>query len=243
MFTFPQPSNRNQNRKTPIPTVDISNPPEVLDTILRLIYPGVEPPKISDISILAALFSAADKYNVTSIYPVLRVSLKTFLPSDSFGVYFIACRFGFLEEAKEATRVSTSWSMIDREHEGLLRIEDFLEQYHVGRDANCNHWEDGINFYFCLAKEVGDVFVRNPCLELGDLFSVFHKIPDPPPGCKPQPNSAEWYYDGDDDSEEAFSCPLAPMTIRDHLMTIVRELKDLNHTLLNKAFERGIGNS
>ena len=171
-----------------------------------------------------------------------------------------------MEEAKEATRVSTSWSMVDRdydeavqhlsgpevyrfvrfvqerEHNGLLRIEDFLERYHVGRDANCSHWEDGINFYFRLAKEVGDVFVRNPCLELGDLFSVFHKIPDPPPGCKPQPNSAEWYYDGDDD--EAFSCPLAPMTIRDHLMTIiVRELEDLNHTLLNKAFERGIGNS
>ena len=263
MFTIPQPSDRNQDKKPDTPVVDIPDSPEVFDIILRFIYPGVEPPKIADVTTLTALFSAADKYDIASIYPVLRESLKTFLPGDSFRVYVMACRFGLLEEAKEATRVSTSRSVVkqdygetvqhisgpdlyrfvrfvqEREHKGLSKIEELLGYSHVNRGADCDHWDDGIDFYFRLATEVGDLFVRNPCLELKDLFEVFNKIPDPPPGCKPQPRSAEWYYDGCCD--EGFSCPLLPMSIRNHLMEIAVELRALNGALLRGAFEKGIG--
>ena len=262
MFAFPQPSDQNQNEHPGIPVVDIPDSPGVFDTILRCIYPGVELPRITDISILSTLFSAADKYNIASICPVLKESLKSFLPGDSFRVYIIACRFGFLEEAKEAARVSNSWSMITRdydevvqhisgpdlyryvrfiqtrEHEGRSKIEDLLGWYELGLDNGCNHWDGGKDFYFRLAKEVGDVFVRNPCLELKDLFEVFDKIPDPPPGCKPNPQSAEWYYE--DGGLDAFSCPLVPMSIRNNLLKVVVELQDLNRRLLDKVFEKGI---
>jgi len=263
MFTLPQPSNQNENEHPDIPVVDIPDSPEVVDTILRYIYPGVELPKLTKISILSALFSAADKYNIPSICPVLKESLKTFLPRDPFGAYIIACRFGLLEEAKEATRVSNSQSMSNRDYDeavqhisssdlyryvrfiqtrerkGRSKIEESLGWYELGQDVFCDHWNDGEQFYFRLAKEVGDLFVNNPCLEPKDLFEVFGRIPDPPPGCKPGARSAEWYYEGGDDS--AFLCPLVPMSIRHNLQKVSEELRDLNYGLLRKAFEKGIG--
>ena len=263
MFTFPQPSDQNENEHPDIPVVDIPDSPEVVDTILRYIYPGVELPKVTKISILSALFSAADKYNIASMSPVLKESLKTFLSNDPFGVYAIACRFGLLEEAKEATRMSSSRNMVHRdyddavkhisssdlyryvqfiqtrEYEGRSKIDNLLGRYELGIDLDCDHWDDGEHFYFRLAKEVGDLFVRKPCLELKDLFEVFDRIPDPPPGCKPGAREAEWHYDGGDAS--AFSCPLMPMSIRNNLLTVSMELQDLNRRLLEKAFEKGIG--
>jgi len=263
MFAFPQPSDQNENKHPDIPVVDIPDSPEVFDTILRYIYPGVELPKITKISTLSALFSAADKYNITSILPVLKESLKTFLPMDPFWVYVIACRFGLLEVAKEATRVSNPRSMINqdyddavkhisgpdlyryvrfvqtREKEGRSKIEELLGWYELARDIDCDHWNDAENFYFHLTKEVGDLFIQNPCLELKDLFEVFDRIPDPPPGCKPVAQSAEWCYDFE--VYNAFLCPLIPMSIRNNLQKVSRELRDLSRRLLEKAFEKGIG--
>lgn len=104
MFAIPQPPGQNHNEQPDVPIIAVSDSPHVMDTILRLIYPGVELPKIPNISALVALFSTADKYNITSIYPILRQSLKAFLPGlwsgDALRLYVIACRFGFLEEAK-----------------------------------------------------------------------------------------------------------------------------------------------
>ena len=69
MFTFPQPPAQNQSEEHQLPIVDVPDPPPVLDTVLRFIYPGVAPPKIANLSALSAALSAADKYNITSIYP------------------------------------------------------------------------------------------------------------------------------------------------------------------------------
>ena len=264
IFTLPQPSGQKQDGESDIHTVDIPDSPKVIDIILRFIYPGVEPPNITNLSTLTALFSATDKYNIASMLPILRQSLKTFLPGDSFEVYIIACRFGLSEEAKEAAQVSTSWSMIkrdynkavrhisgpdlyrfarfvqEREREGLSRIERSLG-WHLSVEADCNHWRDAEDFYSRLTKEVSDVFVRNPRLEVKDLFEVFDKIRDPPPGCELPENSAEWYYDAG--SDEPFLCPLLPMSIRKNLTVLVRELNALNHTLLDTVFKKGVESS
>ena len=262
MFTLPQPPDQNQNEGLDIPIIDVPDSPEILNMILRFIYPGVEPPEIANVSTLAALFSAADKYNILSIYPVLKESMKMFLPRDSFMVYITACRFGFSEEAKEAARVSNSLSMVDRdydeavqhisgpelyrfvrfvqerEHKGQAKIQGLLSWSHLRGQSTCEHWEDGRDFYSLLEKEVGDAFVRNPCLELKDLFEVFDKIPDPPRGGCDLPKSADWYNEGGDD--DAFSCPLVPMSIRRNLREVVVELQDLNYMLLRRAFAKDI---
>ena len=263
MFSLPQPPNQNQNEQPDIPIVDIPDSPEILDTIFRFIYPGVEPPEITNVSTLATLFSTADKYNITSIYPSLRSTFKTFLPCDSLRVYIIACRFGFLKEAKEAAKVSTSRTIVnqdydevvqhisgpdlyrfvrfiqEREHEGRSKIEDALGWSSLHYKGLCNHWDDAKDFYLRLAKEIGDAFVRNPCLELRDMFEVLDKIPDPPLGCKPPSNSAEWYYECGE--YEVFSCPLVPMSIRNNLVDVSSKLEGVNRTLLDKTFGKGVG--
>ena len=260
MFTLPEPPDQNHPESPEVPVVDVSDPPKIIDTILRLIYPGVEPPKISDVSTLSALFSTADKYNITSIYPVLKESMKSFLPRDSFTVYLIACRLGLLEEAKEAARVSALSSMSGQDHSeavkhisgpdlyrfvrfvqerervGRSKIENCLNWYHMLGSGDCDHYPSGAEFYSRLTKVVQDEFTANPCLEFKDLFEVFDRIQDPPHGCSPPPDPADSYYEMGDD--EPFSCQLLPMSIRRNLTRVVEKLKELERSLLQQVFEK-----
>ena len=61
------------------------------------------------------------------------------------------------------------------------------------KSYQCEHWESSEGFYDRLEKEVQNAFIRNLCLQLKDLFEVFNMIPDPPNGCDPNSNSANWY--------------------------------------------------
>jgi hypothetical protein len=263
MFTFPQPPDQNRVEKPDISIVDVLDPPKVLDAILRFIYPGVEPPEIPDLPTLSALLSTADKYNITSIYPVLKGTLKTFLPRHPFGVYVVACRFGFAAEAKEAAKVSNTQSIIsrgfdeevrhisithllrfsrfvqERECEGRSKIQELLSWWHIEEDARCNHWEDAKDFYFRLEKAVEVAFSANPCVGHMELCALLDKVPDPPPGCKPEPDSAEDYYDAC--AEDKFACPLKPMAIRSHLGEVAKELETLTRTMLDETFEKEVG--
>ena len=263
MFGFPQPPDHTSNEQLPI--VDIPEPPKVVDLILRLIYPGVEPPKITNLAILSVLFSATDKYNIASIYPVLKDALKTFLPLRPFGVYVVACRFGFSEEAKEAARLGNTRNIIyqgfdeevqhissidllrwvrfvqKREIQGRARIEELLDWGIQDEDTGCNHGDGGKTFYSNLERAVGDAFARNPSLGSKDLFAVLDTIPDPPPSCPPRSDSAEFCREYGE--REMFDCPLFPMAVRNNLVEVAAELDTLNRTILNEAFGEGIGNS
>ena len=261
MFAFPQPPDQTLHEQHQLPTVGVLDPPEVLDTILRLIYPGVEPPKIPGLRDLTSVLSTADKYNITSIYPILRDTLKAFLPIHSFRVYVIACRFGFPEEAKEAARVSSTGSIIaqipdeevkhistidllrfvrfvqEREHEGRSMIQATFDWWGLLNNSDCTHWKDGKEFYFHLEKAVQDAFYLDPCVESKDLFPLLDKVPDPPPGCESLPKSGEYYQKTGD--KEAFSCPLQPMTIRANLTEVASDLANLNRRLLEETFGEG----
>ena len=260
MFAFPQPPTQNQTEEHQLPTVDIPDPPPVLDTILRLIYPGVELPRISDLLTLSAVLSAADKYNIASIYPILRDSLKTFLPGSSFGVYVIACRFGFMEEAKAAAKVGSPQNIIsrdldeevrhisstdllrwvrfvqEREKQCRLQIESLFESWDLEWD--CMHDEVSKDFYFHLEKVVVDAFSRNPCVGSYDLYAVLDKVPDPPPGCEPPLNAGEFYREH---ADGRFDCPLLPMTIRNNLALVAKKVDDVTRVMLDKTFGEGIG--
>ena len=263
MFAFPQPPDQNRSEEHQLPIIDIPDPPAVLDTILRLIYPGVEPPKIVDLPFLSALLSAADKYNIVAIYPVFRDALRT-LPGNPFKKYVIACRFGFAEEAEDAAEAGNSWSVTsekfdeeirqisstdlfrwfwfiqEREGQGRTMIEESLNRWEAESDSDCTHKGDGAEFYYRLEKEVRYAFVCNPRLGSKDLFALLDKVPDPPLGCEPPPDvkSGESYHDC---YAEVFRCPLRPMTIRHKLMGIAHGLDEINRYLLEKAFEKGIG--
>ena len=186
------------------------------------------------------------------------------MPGSSLGVYVVACRFGFSEEAKEAAKVGTTGSIMyegfdeevrrissadilrwvrfvqGRENSGRQRISGMLNWWNLDNCIGCNG-KDGRGFYFRLEKAIADAFTLNPCIGRKELFEVLDAVPDPPPGCKRSPNSesAEFYRGGG--AEDVFNCPLQPMSIRNNLLAIADDLDDLNRTMLEKAFGKRVG--
>ena len=265
MFAFPQPLDQTSNEGHQLPIVDVPESPEVVDTILRLIYPGVEPPKIADMPTLTALLLVTDKYDIASVYPILKDTLKTFLREHPFRIYVVACRFGFLEEAKEAARVGNARNIIygglseearhisstdllrwvqlvqGRELKGREMIEQRLDWRRLGEDAECDHGEDGRVFYLLLEKAVADAFAFDPSIGRSDLLAILDDVPDPLPGCKPPPESGAYYRGGG--NYDAFDCPLRPMSIRTYLEGLADDLAELNRTMVDKAFRGETGSS
>ena len=266
MFTFPQPPNQPLNARHELPVVEVPESPKVLDAILRFIYPGAEPPDITETSTLSALLSAADKYNIASIIPTLReklrASLTPYYKHRHLCVYITACRFGFRDVAWEAVKglSAESLSTLDdhgdlqyissaelfrlfqfvqkREREGLLKIRDALCDPILSPSPGCPHTEDAADYYFHLQKAVEGAFIRNPCVEFTDLLLLLDKVPDSPPGCDPPPRPAEWYGDVDDN---IFQCPLQPMTIRTKLSDLGTGLFRGHMDMLREFFKKNFG--
>ena len=260
MFTFPQPPDQTFYGPLQLPVVDVQEPPEVLDDILRFVYPGAEPPKINNLQKLTVLLSVADKYNLTSISPRLVENLETFIRSYPLRVYIIARRFGFSGMVREAAGALTTADLqrLDdcgredlrhisstsifqlvqfahvRQRDGLNAIQRELDQSRLEDTTDCSHsGEDVQDYYFHLQKAVEEAFISNPRVGHQDLYSVLDAVPDPPPGCNPPSKPGDWYCG---DEEEAFNCPLLPMTIRRRLFEIASEFHHINIKLLNQFF-------
>jgi len=261
MFTLPQPPDQTLSEEHQLPVVDIPEPPEVVDAILRLIYPGVEPQRTFSLSTLTTLLSAADKYNIASINPALKDALKISCGLLPFKVYTLACRFGFSEEAREAAKVGNTQSVTsgcfdeevrhisstdvfrwvrfvqDREREGRSKIGESLAWWAMYSLADCDHGEIGKDFYYRLERAVEKAFVENPCVSSKDLFAILDKVPDPPLGCAPDSESAEYHIEGP--ALDAFNCPVRPMSIRRKLAKLADKLSALNCRMLDETFGKG----
>lgn len=260
MLTLPQPPNQNDAEQPDTPVVDISDSPEILDVILRFIYPGVEPPKLTVLSTVFDVLSAVDKYDIISMRPVLADALKSFVDAEPFRVYIAACRFGFLEEAKAAARALTPrqinlseryekdvrhitgtdlyrllWFVQRREQLGLLSISDFFSLDPDDYDNPCKkHWDDRKSLYAQLEGGVQDMFKINPRIRLDEPNPVLDALPRLP-GCIPAP------LDEDEDVDEdgyRIDCHLQPSFIRRRLSQLTKELDRLNNILIKRAFEK-----
>ena len=90
MFKIPQP---DADKNTSMPVVDISESSEVMDALLRFIYP-IEDPPMKTLSMLSDVLAAADKYNMVSATQSLGRPLvfsPIFVDKDPVTVYGIAC--------------------------------------------------------------------------------------------------------------------------------------------------------
>ena len=255
------------NERHGLPVVDIPEAPEAIDAILRFIYPGVELPKIEKPSTLSALLCTADKYDIRSIYPFLSESLKASLlpPNDSpsLWAYITACRFGFSDVAKAAAKRSCKDDLsylnnlvdiqhvsstdlyrlvqfvLTRERDGFIIIRNTLNPSLL-EDYKCPHNGKEAQDYYCrLQRAVEEAFVGDPCVGAKDLSEVLDRIPDPPFGCDPPPESADWYSEASD--YDPFECPLRPMTIRRGLWHIANDLDIVNDRLMGQFFGKDVG--
>jgi len=99
MFGLPQPTDPSPQ----IPTIDLSEPSDVLEPFVQYLYPR-SPPKITDISMWAALYAVADKYGAEGVMDPLRdMLIPRFLETSPLRVYALASRWGFEEEATIAS--------------------------------------------------------------------------------------------------------------------------------------------
>jgi len=102
MFTLPQPPQPLADDIT-IPVIQITEPAEVFEAFLRLIYP-IEPPVIGSLQLVGDLFQLADKYMANGVRARLRQILvsPSFLRDDPIWVYTLACRADLDAEAELA---------------------------------------------------------------------------------------------------------------------------------------------
>ena len=86
-----------------IPTIGVPESSDILQPFLQYIYPR-SPPKITDISMWAALYTIAHKYGADVVMDPLREMLiPRFLEIAPLRVYALASHWGFAEEAKIAS--------------------------------------------------------------------------------------------------------------------------------------------
>ena len=100
MFSLPQPT----EPPTQIPTIDVPESSDILKPFIQYLYPR-SPPKISDLAMWEALYTAADKYDAEAVMETLRdMLISQFLETSPVRVYALASHWGFEEEAKIASR-------------------------------------------------------------------------------------------------------------------------------------------
>ena len=109
MFSLPQPRSDALEAKgdADIRVVDMTDPPQALALVLKLIYPFI-PPNIENLDLLVEDLIIADKYNIEGVRARLRVRLTKFADEDPLRVYAIASRFGFDEEAEAVSPLTTT---------------------------------------------------------------------------------------------------------------------------------------
>ena len=104
MFNIPQPERAIP--RDDLEVVDVTDPPQGLEVVLRFIYP-YPPPNVDSLDLLVEGLVITDKYDIKGAQAELRSRLTKFVQEDPLRVYAIASRFGFEEEAEEASSLTT----------------------------------------------------------------------------------------------------------------------------------------
>lgn len=112
LFTLPQPP----QKETDIPIIDVSEEAAILGTLLRLIYPGMDP-VLDSLDVVSAALAVAMKYEAVRAIETLRRHLvsPSYLQESPLRIYAIACRFDLDEEARIASRFTLRTNILDAE--------------------------------------------------------------------------------------------------------------------------------
>ena len=247
-----------------LPVITMTDSPESVDLFLRFIYPGFLPPTNIDPAKLSALLTIADKYDIPTISSIIkrRLADEEILTKDPFGVYVIARRWGFTDEAKGAARMVTLADIMDSPFSGDLKNpakEDFFRllwfMQKRGIEAKmaiqtsftrrwvddpelelftCKHAnEEAREFFRGLAEKIIEEFDVNPCLGRREMIEALRRARDPP---------HTGFCDDDDElhperREFQISCPLRPPNIVRALNQLASELEDICVRCLNEAMD------
>ncbi|KAJ7750643.1 hypothetical protein B0H16DRAFT_1887792 [Mycena metata] len=101
LFSLPQPESEPK-----VPVIPVAESSSVLERLLGIWYPGVEPAVVIDglEQLVEVLELAVSKYDIKFIAPNLQRHLENYLTSDPVAVYAIACRYRWADSAQMAAR-------------------------------------------------------------------------------------------------------------------------------------------
>jgi hypothetical protein len=100
MFRIPQPSSAPSNGAD---VIDVTDPPQALELVLRFIYASFDMPVIDDLSLLPEALAITDKYDIPVVRSRMRSLFKRFAVAEPLRAYAIACRLGLEYEMKFAS--------------------------------------------------------------------------------------------------------------------------------------------
>lgn len=89
-----------------IPAVSVTESCQILEIILKLMYP-TSMPTISGLDTIKSVISALDKYGMLDKFQdTVKYALLAAAPNDPHAVYFVACRYNLLATANAVARLS-----------------------------------------------------------------------------------------------------------------------------------------
>jgi hypothetical protein len=141
VFTLPQPNSPvyMEEHENGVPVIQMSEDKRTLHLLLRLCYPIalVDVPRLSSLQEVQSISQAAFKFEMDGVKRFAKKVLvePRFLESQPLRVFAIACRFGWLPEAKSAARYSLRQPLSSSAYfEELVHISAAayhrLQQYH-----------------------------------------------------------------------------------------------------------------
>jgi len=106
MFSLPQPTSDDSRKSSvgEVEIVEVTDPADALDTILRMIYPFAPPSFDGSLDTLVECLIIADKYGIQGAKSRLYGVLARASPAQSLRVYAIASQFGFTNLVNSASR-------------------------------------------------------------------------------------------------------------------------------------------
>jgi hypothetical protein len=121
ILSIPQPLHHTSGDTT-LDVVGVTDPANVLETFLQLIYP-VDPPLIEDLRLVDDLLKLADKYAAKGVSAKLKKLLvsPSFLEDDPIGVFAVACRNSLEEEERLAVSYTFSIDVVGKISEKHLQ--------------------------------------------------------------------------------------------------------------------------
>jgi len=166
MFTLPQGDITYADKRPIIPVSESSN---VLDTLLRFVYP-IPDPAISSFEELTLVLGAAIKYDFVAVVNSLRKHLISshWLQTSPIRVYALACRYELDEEMKLASQYTLGINLLDEPHIDDL---EFITGYAYHHLRNFHHQRSRA------AQELIRIPENIKCMQCNGSVYTFHGSP------------------------------------------------------------------
>ncbi|KAL5513460.1 hypothetical protein ACEPAH_3859 [Sanghuangporus vaninii] len=123
MVTIPQ----GQNQPETTEVVQLSEESDIICALLDFIYPRRSPPRLHPFSFVLRLSEAADKYDISAASHYIRERLtKTAITISGSALeqYALACRFGWINEARYLSQFTTLPNTRDVVERSILETLD-----------------------------------------------------------------------------------------------------------------------